>query len=685
MYKFTGLLTLTFSVLFAQASYANNGQTALVYPLGNDSITIDGRSGDWPKTLTEIPISRAFSGGDMPAKDDFSAYFKATYSVKENSVYVLLVVNDESHVIDESGSDDWSNQDSVILYLDAAHSQQGSGSILYQLIGDNQSTNSSPAHWDPNVRNASWDNATAKMQRLGTLTTYEWRFKLTQDLTNSRSLGFDFLISDKDEDDPADGQGQWFMWGPFTGKSQSPDRIGDLLLVKSDKDLGLMQGRVEWHASTTAQTKLERVKITSLDNNDFWLQTKVNEDGMYQVELPAGHYGVSNAYSIMGDPWRGLELVDNSSTVKVKVEAKGTVAAPNFLASLVEEPDLLEEKGVLLTFEQSKVSDLESAIKGYMDYYKVPGASVALIKDDQLVYHNVFGVKNQHTGEPVTGDTLFEAASITKAVFAFAVNRLAEKAIIDLDKPLYQYLPFEVIEHDVRYKKITARMVLSHQTGFPNWAWMNESGKLDIKFYPGIKFGYSGEGFEYLGRVVAHITGKSIEQVIQEQVQAPLEYNHNLYFSDSEELRTRVSHGHFAPYTTPINIPSRIGVAHSMHTEAKAFSQFMLGLMKQEGLTEQGYFNLLEPQVAIPVNTDEGDMPWPQRYGLGFHLNNTPLGLAYGHGGNNGDFTCIFFIYKELGVAFAIFTNSDSGTAFHKKMHEYLIYGKDYAAIDYQE
>lgn len=523
------------------------------------------------------------------------------------------------------------------------------------------------------------------MRRAGTQTTYEWRFKLEQDLAKNRSVGFDFLIADKDEDDPEDGQGQMFIWGPYTGKSQSPTRIGDLLLVQPDTQLGRLQGKVEWSAGVSSETKLERVKITAADNQDFWLQTTANEHGEYDIELPVGEYTLSQAYSVIGNPWTGLDIIDENQSVSVQVKANQSNIASTLVASTLPEPDLLKEKGALLSFDPSKVSELESVITRYMDYYQVPGASIALIKDEELVYHNVFGVQNSHTEEPVTEDTIFEAASITKAVFAFAVNRLAEQGVIDLDKPLYQYLPFEVIEHDERYKKITARMVLSHQTGFPNWAWMNPDGRLDIKFYPGIKFGYSGEGFEYLGRVVAKITGKSLEQVIQEQVQEPLGYAQNLYFSDSEELRQRVSHGHFAPYTAPINIPNSIGVAHSMQTEAKAFSQFMLGLMQRKGLSKEGYFNMLEPQIAIPVNPDEGDMPWPQRYGLGFHMSNTPLGFAYGHGGNNGDFTCNFLIYEELGVAFAIFTNSNTGTAFHKKMHEYLIYGEDYAAIEYKE
>ena len=119
------------------------------------------------------------------------------------------------------------------------------------------------------------------------------------------------------------------------------------------------------------------------------------------------------------------------------------------------------------------------------------------------------------TGDKVDSNTLFEAASITKPVFAFAVQRLAERGVIDLDKPLWLYLPYPDIAYDERYKLITAKHVLTHRTGFPNWRSMNESGKLDIKFTPGTDYGYSGEGFEYLKMVVEKITGKKVEQVLQ--------------------------------------------------------------------------------------------------------------------------------------------------------------------------
>ena len=232
-------------------------------------------------------------------------------------------------------------------------------------------------------------------------------------------------------------------------------------------------------------------------------------------------------------------------------------------------------KGLLHTYTKSDEPAVDEFLAAMMDYYQIPGVSIALVKDKQLVYHRALGLKNFYTQEPVDEDTLFEAASITKIVFAFAVMRLVERGELDLDKPLHEILPFEEVAHDERYKKITARHCLTHQTGFPNWAWMNPDGKLDIKFDPGTDYGYSGEGFEYLGRVVSKLRGKSLEDVVMEEVQGPMGFATNTYFGGCEALRKVVSHGHYDTRTTGMHLPEGLGVAHSMHTEAKIFANFM--------------------------------------------------------------------------------------------------------------
>jgi CubicO group peptidase (beta-lactamase class C family) len=117
-----------------------------------------------------------------------------------------------------------------------------------------------------------------------------------------------------------------------------------------------------------------------------------------------------------------------------------------------------------------------------------------------------FGVNETKKGAPVTEDTIFEAASLSKPVFAYGVLKLVEQRKLGLDVPLTTYLPKPYIQDDDRLNKITARIVLSHRTGFPNWR--GDGKPLAIHFTPGERFSNSGEGYIYLQHVVEQITGK---------------------------------------------------------------------------------------------------------------------------------------------------------------------------------
>jgi CubicO group peptidase (beta-lactamase class C family) len=98
---------------------------------------------------------------------------------------------------------------------------------------------------------------------------------------------------------------------------------------------------------------------------------------------------------------------------------------------------------------------------------------------------------------------------------------VSKKFIINL----YKYLPYPDIEYDDRYKLITARYALSHQTGFPNWRYDEPDKKLDIMFKPGTGFHYSGEGYQYLAKVIAHLNnieeGK-LDSIFQKEIAEPL-------------------------------------------------------------------------------------------------------------------------------------------------------------------
>src|ERR1700733_9579984 len=111
--------------------------------------------------------------------------------------------------------------------------------------------------------------------------------------------------------------------------------------------------------------------------------------------------------------------------------------------------------------------------------------------------------------------------------------QLVDEGKIDLDKPLYTYLPKPLPEYDNykdlagddRYKLITARICLDHTTGFPNWRESNphNNNKLEIFFKPGSGFPYSGEGINLLQLVIETITGRHLEDLAQEKIFKPFE------------------------------------------------------------------------------------------------------------------------------------------------------------------
>ena len=148
--------------------------------------------------------------------------------------------------------------------------------------------------------------------------------------------------------------------------------------------------------------------------------------------------------------------------------------------------------------------ELDRFIQRQIDSLKIAGISVAIIRENKVVYQNEFGFKNLSTKEECTTKTIFEACSLSKPVFAFFVMLQVEKGILDLDIPLYKYLPHEDLENNPYHKLITARMVLNHSSGLPNWR-ENTNGELKILFEPGTAFGYSGEGYQYLKDVLNHL------------------------------------------------------------------------------------------------------------------------------------------------------------------------------------
>ena len=162
---------------------------------------------------------------------------------------------------------------------------------------------------------------------------------------------------------------------------------------------------------------------------------------------------------------------------------------------------------------------LDKLVPALMSETKLPGLSLALIRDGQLLWRRAYGVKDAVSRAPVDHDTVFEAASMSKPVFAYAVMKLRERGLLDLDLPLTKYTTARFLEGDSRLELITARQILSHTAGFQNWR--SDAAPLKIHFTPGERYQYSGEGYSYLQSVVTHLAGEPFDPFMRRLLLAP--------------------------------------------------------------------------------------------------------------------------------------------------------------------
>ncbi len=309
---------------------------------------------------------------------------------------------------------------------------------------------------------------------------------------------------------------------------------------------------------------------------------------------------------------------------------------------------------------------LERMVPDLMKEADVPGLSIALVLKGEVAWHHGFGVKNSKTKEPVSDETVFEAASLSKPVFAYAVLRLVDAGKFDLDKPLNQYLPGNYdVGPDPRLGQITARRVLSHTTGFLNWRGGDPA--LKIFFTPGEKFSYSGEGFVYLSKVIEHLTGEKTNDFVKRMVFDPLGMPNSSFVWQSSYDSQKTSRHNGAGAPTPQNKWSGANAAASLHTTAQDFGRFIGAILKGAGLKKETRKQMLTPQIKV----DEGGTNTTGRpadklsttvsWGLGVGLQTTADGVSFWHWGDNGDTKAYFVAFEKQKLGVVVFANAANG------------------------
>jgi len=664
-YLLLGLITFVcFSVNGAQNTANNTTPIAYCNPM--ESITIDGKLDDWSSHSIQNPIDKALWNGKNDGKGDFSAYFMSGYNVKENALYLAVVVEDDELVLGTK-DDNINYLDAYILYLNEQNKKSGSGIARY-IIAEYQNLRSDASiSWDPKMKSLStWDNVTYKTVAKGTQRIYEFKIILEAPIYDGRVIGLGHLVDDKDSDKQTS-----YAWINRSSKSSSarPGKIGMLVFNKERTNLGTVSGRVMWNDTSIKGQQPEGVYIHSSSNKKDWFYIPVNrKTGYFEATLPMGDYILKPGKAAF---FNGNDFfkADTLKTLSFKVKHNTTTKDIDFKLQAVAKPDFEKQANLLYNLNDKAKGEIDEAITAYMEYYQIEGLSFAAFKGDQITHVKAYGVKNNYTKEKVDENTLFETASITKTVFAYAVLRLHEKGVIDLDEPLYTYLPFEKSSQTDFNELLTARIILSHKSGLPNWGW---SSNIEYKFKPGTAYGYSGEGFEYLKRVIEKITNKDMNDILNSEVVIPLGLE-DMHFKKNEIAMKKKAHGHSNTFATIKRMPSDVGAAHSLTSNPKSLAKFIIAIKNRKGLKPETFEMMFSKQTSLPADTKSNIWNYNEYMGLGFFIEEAPYGKVIRHSGDNGDFIAIFRLYDELKMGYIIFTNGNSGRFILDNIESILI------------
>lgn len=282
-------------------------------------------------------------------------------------------------------------------------------------------------------------------------------------------------------------------------------------------------------------------------------------------------------------------------------------------------------------------------------------------------------------GEPekVTPATVFEACSMSKVAFTYVVLKLVEQGRLDLDKPLVEYLDKPYLEDEPLHKLITAWMVITHQTGFPNWregGWRGDN-PLPVNFTPGTQYGYSGEGYLYLQRAVEHITGQSLNEMMTEMLLEPVGMASSSYVWESRyDKLASAGHDEEGQVKPNRRLYDQANAAFSLYCTPDDYARFILELLKEDrsaahSLSRKTVGDMLTPTIEI-----EGShgVQIPRvlqsrcesvHRGLGWVVGRKKEGgVRVWHSGSNGTgFRCHSEFDPQQGIGIVIMTGSVNG------------------------
>lgn len=288
---------------------------------------------------------------------------------------------------------------------------------------------------------------------------------------------------------------------------------------------------------------------------------------------------------------------------------------------------------------------LEKYLPGLMQENNVSGVGIAVIRGNKIVLMESFGIANDLTRELINSDTVFEVASLGKPIFAYVSVSLSQSGLFDLDVPLVNYVPDLFSSPDPRLRKITARMVLSHSSGLPNFG---STSPESLSFDPSSAYAYSGIGFEKLQLVLEALTGKTLNQLATNIVFEPFEMDSTSYIWN-EELSFRFAKGYnnngMQNYES--RKPKKGNAAWSLYSTTADYARFVTRMMRENDPVSM---TMIYPQITIT-----NEISWS----LGWGLQSTKPNSSFWHWGSNPGYRAYVVGYPAEKIAVVVLSNSE--------------------------
>jgi CubicO group peptidase (beta-lactamase class C family) len=324
---------------------------------------------------------------------------------------------------------------------------------------------------------------------------------------------------------------------------------------------------------------------------------------------------------------------------------------------------------------------VDAAVRAGMARTGARGLALAVIEDGQVALVRTWGARNAR-GEPLQPNTIMYGASLTKAVFAYTLMQLVDEGRIDLDRPIAAYLPrplpdydreeeryapWQSLAGDARWRRLTARILLSHRSGFANFYFLEPDNRLHFHFDPGARYGYSGDGMILLQFVLERGLGLELGAEMQRRVFDRFGMANTAMAWRPDFARNLADGWKADGGVEPHDERSAPRAAGSMDTTIDDFARFAAGFMRGEGISRRARADMVRAQAPITTlsqfPTLQPDLPPARRWrglgtGLGLVTFTGPQGRGFWKGGHN-DSTGNIWVCLERGRRCVVLLSND--------------------------